>query len=69
MENFYFTFGCGSDKARKYVKIVSTSRESARDLMFAHYGKAWGFQYDESGFEGQVDEFGLSELEVIREGI
>jgi hypothetical protein len=66
MQNFYFTFGCSSENGRKYVKIIATGWEVARGMMFDRYGKHWGFQYDESGFAGQVEEFGLGELEVIR---
>lgn len=69
MNPYYFTFGCSSENGRKYVKILAESWDAARDIMFNHYGKQWGFQYDEAGFAGQIEEYGLTELLTIKEDV
>ena len=40
MKNFYFTFGSGPN-AYRYVRIPAEDWNSARDKMFAFYGKHW----------------------------
>lgn len=45
-----FTFGSGQQYAGHYVKIKGTW-DSAREKMFAKYGKDWGFQYSEKEWE------------------
>lgn len=62
VQNFYFTFGCGTLYKNKYAKFVGTY-ESARDEMMKHYGKEWCMQYDEEQFKGQPEKFGLAEIE------
>ena len=44
--NWYFTFGCGQERAGHYVQIFGTFGE-ARVEMFRRYGSRWAFQYSE----------------------
>lgn len=69
MKPWFFTFGCGQEHANKYVRIFASDHENARRLMFDHYGQKWSFQYDEKDFEGQPQEYGITELETLRESI
>lgn len=62
--SFYFTFG--GDRLHKYVHIIATDREAARQCMFERYGKNWAFCYSEDEFNGQVATYGLQLLETIR---
>lgn len=64
---WFFTFGCNTENRNKYVRVIARDYENARRIMFDHYGAKWGFQYDEEQFKGQIEQFGLSELETLRE--
>ena len=82
MKKFYFTFGsihrcpefpefieskqAGISLHRHYVTIEADTEHSARHIMFSRYGDKWAFCYNEAGFDGQVDEFNLIELEMIK---
>ena len=63
MQTFYGTFGFGDlDLRYKFVKIEAESREQAQEMMFHRFGQKWSMLYDEEQFDGQVEQFGLSEL-------
>lgn len=47
MENFYFTFGFGTDKANCYTVIKANTWEEAREKMVERWGLNWAFQYSE----------------------
>lgn len=32
--------------------------------MFKHFGDAWGFQYSEDDFKGQVEKYNLYEINI-----
>lgn len=65
MEDFFFTFGSG-ERANKYVRITAPTMNDARELMFKSYGPKWAFCYKADGFDRQIKEFRLTELEHLR---
>lgn len=68
MNKYYFTF-CGfHDNPKGYVEVIADSWCEARALMFAQYGGAWGFQYDEKEFAHQPGAFGLYKVGIIEKG-
>ena len=49
-----------------FVEIEAKNAIIARARMFELYDDKWGFQYDEEGFEGQPEKYGLTRIgEVI----
>jgi hypothetical protein len=56
MQNWYFTFGMGSDNRNKIIKIFG-SWADARQKMHDTYGDRWAFQYDESEGERLINEY------------
>lgn len=60
---YYFTFPNGSENRNRYVKFFGTYSE-AREQMFNHFGNKWAFQYNEKGFAGQIEMFGLQEIKL-----
>lgn len=66
MEDFFFTFGSADVRARQYVRITARDESDARELMFKEYGKKWGFCYDARRFDGQVEKYGLTELQHLK---
>lgn len=60
---YYFTFASASEYGNKYVKFYGTYSE-AREQMLKHFGDKWAFQYDEKGFAGQIEMYGLQEIEL-----
>lgn len=63
MPNFYFTFGYGTPYRNNYVRIRAKNAGEAREEMIRRYGLKWAFQYDEEGFKGQAEQYGLTELD------
>jgi len=65
METYYFTFGYDHAHPKGYVVIEAVSWDAARDEMFAHFGRAWAFQYDESAWHkhgiSMAEKYGLHE--------
>lgn len=57
-----FTFGSGQEHAGYYVKIWGTFG-SAREKMFAEYGKRWAFQYSEKQWKEWAEKCGPIYLE------
>lgn len=60
---YYFTFASASEYGNKCVKFYGTYSE-AREQMFKHFGDKWAFQYDEKEFAGQIEMYGLQEIEL-----
>ena len=60
---YYFTFLYGSEYRHNYVRFYGTYSE-AREQMFEYFGDKWAFQYDEKEFAGQIEKFGLQEIEI-----
>lgn len=60
-QNYYFTFGTNTGKGNNFVKIHGTYGD-ARQKMVDRFGLNWAFQYDEQGFKGQQEAFGLTEI-------
>jgi len=66
-QDWFFTFGYGHENAKgerlahRYFVIRDATFEDARKQMMKLRGPAWGFQYDTAGFDGQPEQFGLSE--------
>ena len=56
---YYFTF---KHPSKAYVKIEGTYAE-ARAEMFRRYDNAWAFQHTETEFEGQAEQYGLTEIQ------
>lgn len=63
MSSHYFTFGFGTPYRNKFVRIEADTKGEAREEMVRNFGLKWAFQYDEAGFAGQQERFGLTELE------
>jgi len=63
VEQFHaFTFMFKQKVLKKhYVKFFGTHR-SARHQMLNAFGTEWAFQYDESHFAGQAEEYDMTEL-------
>lgn len=64
MPTFYFTFGQGQKLKDNYVKIEAPDRRQARDAMVNAYGMRWAFDYSEKEFDGQPEEFRLTEVPI-----
>lgn len=64
MQDYFFTFGSGA-RANKYVRITAESRNNAREIMFREYGVKWAFSYDATQFNGQIEKYGLTQLEHL----
>lgn len=64
MDDFFFTFGSGA-RSNKYVRITALTKSDARELMFRWYNDKWAFCYSSLEFAGQVEEYGLTELEHL----
>lgn len=62
-----FTFGFGqvlpdgSSGACKFTRIRAETRDEARELMNATWGRMWAFQYDSEEAAG-VERYGLTEV-------
>ena len=63
--NWYFTFGCGTKHADRYVKITTSDYGRARQLMFERYGKKWAFQYSEEEYDEAIAKWNYRLLEHI----
>ena len=61
-QRFYFTFGLSYSLRNNYVVIFAESRAEAIRLMHNVYGRKWAFDYDEAGFAGQPEMYGLTEV-------
>lgn len=65
MPKFYFTFmgkqhdTIGRSLAKYYTIIEAETEGLARRQYFAKYGDQFFTSYDEEGFAGQVEQFGL----------
>lgn len=62
MENWYFTFGCGTKLANKYAKFSGTFEE-ARAKMIEYYGLAWCAQESEENIKPMAEKYGWTEIE------
>lgn len=68
MNKYYFTFGSnhrtveGFSLGQNYVVIQSETEHEARHVMHKARGEVWAFSYTEETFEGQPEEYGLTEL-------
>lgn len=65
MKRFFFTFMQKQATKSCYVEIRAVDEIAARNEMVKQYGTQWAFCYDEKGFEGQVEQFGLQKIAEI----
>jgi hypothetical protein len=67
--NFYATFGLDDpERAKRYQIIKATSKQKARELMFAEYGQKWAFLYTAEEFEGQPERYHLAPMSGVLGG-
>ena len=59
--NWYFTFMFKQEHRNRYVKFYDTYM-GARESMQMAFGDQWAFQYSEEDFEGQAEQYHLTEL-------
>ena len=59
---FYVTYGCGSNLANCYSKVEAEDAHAGREAVRLVCGAKFAFFYDEEGFAGQVEQFGLREV-------
>jgi hypothetical protein len=73
--NRYISFGLGGPAAGLYTKIEVEPPvpwrhidviEAARQAAVATYGTAWAFDYSETTFLPQIEQYGLKLRETIR---
>lgn len=63
---FYATFMQRQATKLHYVEIEAENVQDAHAAMHEHFGTTWAFMYDEAGFSGQVQQFGLKRLIGIK---
>lgn len=68
---FYYAFGIGYNLARNYIVVEAEDRETARRAFQAerakvdnYGGRLYAFDYDEDGFAGQIEQYGLTEVPI-----
>lgn len=61
-QNWWFSFGSGQE-FDGYYTVVNGTYDGARNLMFAHFGNRWSFQYGSAEAAG-VEQFGLRRLDA-----
>ena len=69
VKEFYFTFGCGQKHQGRYVKILATDSEEAREQMHTRFGDKWSMMYSKkmweeanSPYKTLAEEWGWKEL-------
>jgi hypothetical protein len=62
LQRFYFTFGRAYNLRDNYVVVEALSRDQARSVMQSIYGRDCAFDYDERGFDGQPEKYGITQV-------
>lgn len=62
LHRFFFTFGGAYNLRLNYVVVEAENRAEARLTMQSIYGRSYAFDYDETGFAGQPDKYGLTQV-------
>lgn len=65
-EKWAFTFGFNTDYRSNFVSFTGSFHE-ARMKMVDYYGITWAFQYEWGEFQEQIEQYGLTELQPIKE--
>lgn len=67
---FFITFGSahldknGNKLSKAFVVIEAPTEDEARDIMLQNRGQAWAFMYTEPEFAGQIEKYGLHQVEL-----
>ena len=59
---FYVTYGCGSNLSGCYSEVEAEDAHAGRKAVLGVCGQKFAFFYDEEGFAGQVEKFGLRKV-------
>jgi len=62
MPEFFVTYGLGSNLANCYSKVLGVDYGEARRLVDDVTQGKFAFMYDKQEFEGQAEEYGLTEV-------
>ncbi len=67
MTKLYVTFGIDGALKGYYAEFIADMdpaaiEDAVREYCLKHFPKDWSFTYDEAGFEGQADKYGLVRL-------
>jgi hypothetical protein len=62
MAKFYGTFGVNHFLKANYVAFEALDEEDANNKMHEQYGHVWSFVYTAKDFEGQPEQFGITEV-------
>ena len=46
-QTFYFTFGSDHPLRDNWIEILAENGHAAREIMVAHFGTRWAFQYED----------------------
>lgn len=63
-QKFFLTFGYGSPFRNKYVEMEAEDAKDAIQRMFSRFGSSWAMIYTPEEFAGQIEQFGLTKLDV-----
>jgi hypothetical protein len=58
----YITYGFGYDQRNNYSVVEGVDEYEIYEQIDAVTGGKYAFAYDEEGFEGQVESYGLTEI-------
>ena len=61
-KRFYVTYGCGSNLQAAIPFVKAQDYSSARAGVHVHTKGEFAFMYDEEGFAGQVEKYGLQRV-------
>lgn len=71
-QNFYVTYGCGSNLNRKFSVVRAIDYATARSEVERVTGRNFAFMYDEADFAGQAEQWDMTEVplqpQVMLEG-
>ena len=67
MKPYFITFGVGTPFAKQYLTIFAENENRAREVAQEAFGQRWSMIYDEAGFKGQPQAYGLRRLATLRE--
>lgn len=66
MANFYVTYGYCSNLGRNFSVVEADDYAAARQKIHAAIGDDFAVCYDEYGFFGQIEKYGLTEVPLQR---
>jgi len=62
-QDWYFTFKYQDKELRNKYMVIHGTYESARNTIIELREDSWSFQYSKDEFKGQVEQYGLTEVD------